>query len=353
MLNKFRLQFKFTLLLSVLFLASTGLSALLISGQVQDRASQQVVDRAMTLMETISSVRDYTSQKIQPLLAEKIETKEEFVAESVPAYSAREVFERLRQKMGYEDFFYKEAALNPTNLRDLANEFETSLVERFRQQQDIPKLFGFQTIAGKQLFYVSRPLRMTDPSCLRCHSTPEAAPKSHLKTYGNERGFNWKLNDVVAAQTLYMPSDRIVQSYQHQFLIAFGAFVGIFALIILVLNLLLTRSVIQPLHPIAKIANALNQENADIKDEDLQKLNRFIQRRDEMGQLARSFRHLATSIWARENSLKQQLEMLHQEVLNARSPDETVGTQSQVQALLAKAKVIRSALKVNSTHSQP
>ena len=113
MLKNWKLRKKFTaILLSILIL---GLSAIAVAlGFILKSDTQnQITSQAFILIETMNSVRQYTSNQVNPELREKIEV--EFLPESIPSYSAREVFETLRQNnLEYRDFFYKEAALNPS-----------------------------------------------------------------------------------------------------------------------------------------------------------------------------------------------------------------------------------------------
>ena len=59
-------------------------------------------------------MRNYTNDEVTPELEARL-GKDEFAAQTIPAYSARKVFEKLRNEdEAYKDFFYKEAMLSPT-----------------------------------------------------------------------------------------------------------------------------------------------------------------------------------------------------------------------------------------------
>ena len=76
---------------------------------LEKKTEVEVADQAFLMIETMNSVRSYTSNEIQPELKSRLLTESNFLPETVPAYSAREVFENLRQQPKYENFFYKEA----------------------------------------------------------------------------------------------------------------------------------------------------------------------------------------------------------------------------------------------------
>ena len=78
----------------------------------------------------MNAVRSYTSSQVNPLLVPLMDSQWKFIPESVPAFSARSVFDQLRQDDRYRDFFYKEASLNPTAPQDRADEWETQVLQR-------------------------------------------------------------------------------------------------------------------------------------------------------------------------------------------------------------------------------
>ena len=59
---------------------------------------------------------------------------ERFLPQTVPAYAATETLRRLHDRFpGYE---YKESVLNPTNHSHQADDWERTLIERFRSGSD-------------------------------------------------------------------------------------------------------------------------------------------------------------------------------------------------------------------------
>ncbi len=128
LLKNAKLSFKFNLLLILAFLIGILVSGAALSRVLDQKAQDEVRTKALVLIETMNSVRDYTNTRVNPLLNPKLEIEKTFIPETVPAFSATEVFEGLRKNEAYKKFFYKEAALNPTNLRDKADYFETDIV---------------------------------------------------------------------------------------------------------------------------------------------------------------------------------------------------------------------------------
>ncbi len=85
----------------------------------------------------MNSVRQYTSENVNKHVKPLLDQRSQFISETVPGYSARQVFEFFRKGKDYEDFLYKEATLNPTNPLNKADGFEASLVENFRRDPEL------------------------------------------------------------------------------------------------------------------------------------------------------------------------------------------------------------------------
>ena len=310
MFRKLRLGTQFTLLLTLIFLGGIILSGITLSEAMQRKAEDEIITKAEILTQTMNAVRSYTSEHITPLLQDQLETSPTFVREVVPAFSAREVFENFRHQPEYRNFFYKEATLNPTNYKDKANEFETNLVEQFRKQPNLTKLSGYRNIAGANQFYTARPLQVKSASCLQCHSRPSVAPKSQIVSFGGENGFDWRLNEIVAAQTVYVPSDEVFAKGHQYLALAMGIFVSIFAAVVLLINGLLKWRVIHPINQLTAIARSLTgrMTTEQISQFESSHITQVARRADEPGQLARAFQHMAQEVATREQNLSLAVE---------------------------------------------
>ncbi len=296
MFKNWQLRQKFTaILLSTLIL---GLSVIAIAmGFILTTDTQnQITSQALILMETMNSVREYTDTQVKPELIDRSEI--EFLPETIPAYSAREVFETLRQNnLEYRDFFYKEATLNPSNLRDRADQFEKEVVEGFIQDPDLKEITDFRSAPGGQLFFIARPIQITKESCLRCHSTPDIAPSSVVERYGTKNGFGWQLGEIVGAQIISVPAQKLVSNARQSFIGIMVIISGVFISVILLVNYLLNHNVIRPLKLIARVAQEVSVGNLDADFGELSQ--------DEIGSLAEAFRRMKLSLAMAMNRLSK------------------------------------------------
>ncbi len=279
---------KVNIILTIVFIGGILISSIALSSVLHQKAENEVTSQALDMMEFANSIRQYTNERVQPLLLPLVESQEQFVPESIPSFSLREVFDILRKNPEYANVIYKDATLNPTNLRDKADKFEADIVQRFRQEAGLKDLSGFRSISGEKMFYTARPFKIPEQSCLRCHTTPELAPKSQLVTYGRENGFGWKLNDIVATQIVYVPVEDVFKSFNQSFIAILGVLGIIFTAIIIAINLLLKKTVLRRIKRIAMVAE---QVSVGDMDADFGK-----QSKDEIGALAEAFNRMKYSL---------------------------------------------------------
>jgi HAMP domain-containing protein len=287
-IQKLNLEAKFNVFLTIVFIVGSIVSGSLLFKVLEQHAEAEVSSKAELIVQTMNSVRDYTSGNIAPLLNPRLETDQTFIPETVPAFSATEVFQKLRKSEAYRSFFYKEATLNPTNLRDKVDSFENTLVERFRNEAATKELSGFRDLPGGKIFYIAHPLQIKKESCLRCHSTPNRAPKSLINTYGSDNGFGWKLGDIVAAQVISVPAEEVFNNAQDALKLIMAILIGIFAVILLTVNYLLRRAVIRPIRKMARTAESVSLGQTDSEFEH--------KSQDEIGLLATAFNRMKSSL---------------------------------------------------------
>ena len=295
----------------------------------------------------MNAVRHYTSNQVNPLLADDLETEDIFISQSVPAFSAREVFEAFRANEEFSSFFYKEATLNPTNARDQADDFETDLVNQFRSDARLSELSGFRTLAGEEVFYTARPLSIGSEACLRCHGDPANAPTSLINTYGAEGGFGWQMDEIVAAQVIYVPGERVSDATWLALSVVMVVFIGVFALVILAINLLLGRNVVEPIRRLAGLAELVGEDKLTGESEEISWLNPIAERGDELGQLSKLFQKMARQVYEREQQLKNQLSRLRIEIDETKKQADVaeITETDYFQELQQKAQSIRERKK--------
>lgn len=304
MFNNLRINTKLNLLLTVMFSLIVLVIGYFLAQILANNATQKITDQASLLMETMLSVREYTSEQINPELAPRLETEDQFLPQTVPGYSAREVFENLRTRESYKDFFYKEATLNPTNLRDKADPFEEQIIKKFRANLKKGQTSGFRQLPSGKLFYIARPIKVSKESCLECHSDPALAPRSQILTYGDQNGFGWELNEIVGAQIISVPANRIFKMTRELQSSVIGSITLFLIAAGIIINIFLRKTITQPLRHMSQWAKQVSRANT--AEEFVHKPN------DEIGILAASVNRMKVSLEIAVTKLHSQSNLLKQ-----------------------------------------
>ncbi len=258
-----RLLLKFNLLLVVVFGVSIAITAYVAHSFLEQNAHDQVIQQARLMMGAAGGMRTYTSKQVGPLLAASENQSTPFPPQRVPAYSATEVFNYLRKD--YPAYTYKEATLNPTNLRDRAEDWEADLVQEFRNHPELKELSGErETLEGESL-YLARPIAAA-PECLRCHSVPSEAPASMLATYGPDHGFSWKPGEIVAAQIVSVPESVPQAMADSAFKTLLVSLCGVFVFSLALLDLGLIVIVVHPVDRLSRMADQISSGNFHLQE---------------------------------------------------------------------------------------
>jgi protein-histidine pros-kinase len=258
-----KLLAKFSLIFVVVFGLGLALAGGLSYAMLQANARRAVEDRAKIMMETALAMRRYTTEQIKPVLARVVTPEKVFHRETVPAFAATEMFNYLREK--YPDYSYKEAALNPTNPRDRAVDWEEDIINNFRNHTNRDIFAGERMTPTGNSLYLARPMR-AGKACLECHSTPDAAPASMISIYGPANGFNWQENDIIAAQIVSVPVALPVEMANREFRQLMTSLVAVGAATLLVLNLVLVLTVIRPVSRLAEQADEISKGKMDVPE---------------------------------------------------------------------------------------
>lgn len=289
-----KLRTKFNLVLLLVFGIGFIVTGYLSYSILQTNAREDILQRAGLMMGGALAMRGYTVGEIKPLLATQLE--KEFLPQSVPAYSATRVFDKLRQS--HPEYTYKEATLNPTNPVDRATDWEADIIQEFRNYSGDEEIVGERDTPTGRTLYLARPIRISNPGCLTCHSTPEEAPQTLLVRYGDDNGFGWQLEEVVGAQIVTVPMTVPIQQANKAFLTFMGTLAAVFVTIVFVLNLMLRSIVVTPVTRMAVIADKLSR--GDMKSPEFE-----VKGRDEIALLGRAFNRMRRSMEKAINLLEE------------------------------------------------
>jgi protein-histidine pros-kinase len=284
--KRMKLLVKFSLVFILVFGGGLGCAAWFAHSFLRTNATDQVLQNAELMMETATAMRTYTTKQIAPQLTRDELRKRIFFPQTVPAYAATESFNYLR--VNFPDYSYKEATLNPTDLRDRPADWESDIIRTFRDDPGKKRFIGHRDTPTGVSWFLARPI-VAGPACMECHSIPARAPAPMLAVYGSNNGFGWKLNEVVGAQIVSVPAALPIAVADRAFRDML-IYVGATALLTLVaLDLALILIVIRPVSKLSAMADRISKGDTNVEELP-------VKGSDEISILAGSFNRMQLSL---------------------------------------------------------
>ncbi|MGO8786806.1 MAG: DUF3365 domain-containing protein [Terriglobia bacterium] len=281
-----RILAKFNLILILIFAIAVSITGYIAHGFLESDARQQVIQQAELMVGAAGGMRTYTAEQLDPLLEASEPHAHRFIPQTIPFYGATEVFTYLRKT--YPAYTYKEAALNPTNPRDRAADWEADIIQSFRNHPSQAQTIGERETPEGQSLFLAHPIKV-DASCLECHGEPAAAPRALLAEYGRDNGFNWKEGDVVGAQIVSVPTALPVAVAAREFKALMISLGSVFLATLLLLDLALVVVVIRPVSRLSAAADEISKGNLQVPELPASGS-------DEISQLAQSFNRMHVSL---------------------------------------------------------
>jgi HAMP domain-containing protein len=279
------LKAKFNLVILAAFVIGLGLTAAYSWRTANHEARAEVLQQATIMVAAATAISDYTDSEIAPVLAEQNQSR--FLPQTIPFFAAATNLHALLKR--FPAYTYKEAALNPTNPADKAADWEAAIIDQFRQSPTLTSLISTRDTPEGPILSLSSPIRVSDKSCLQCHSTPQAAPQSMVDLYGSNNGFGWPLGTVQGAQIVSVPMRVALDRARETFFVDVGGLAVILAVTMLMLNLLLHFVVIRPIRTMSALALDVSTGHTDAPEFP-------VKGQDEIASLAASFNRMRRSL---------------------------------------------------------
>ena len=284
------LKTKFNLAMLAAFAVGMVLATLFLYQVANKQAREEVLREASLMMSAASAVRSYTATEIQPLLAEQSELR--FLPHTVPSWAAQTNMRRQLEEM--PSYSYKEASLNPTNPADRATDWEADIIGAFTRDPDLTEFVSTRESALGPTLSLSKPIRLKNPGCLVCHSTPAEAPATMIDLYGSANGFGWKMDEVVGVQIVSVPLQIAIDRARQTLGLTLGGLAAIFLVVIILLNVLLSTLIVRPVRKMSLVADQIS--TGDMSAPEIEPKGR-----DEIASLGKSFNRMRRSL---ENAMK-------------------------------------------------
>jgi HAMP domain-containing protein len=277
-------RLKLNLALLGMALVGFGLFAMVEWSYLTAQAKDEVLVRARIVMESAAGIRKYTLDEIAPLLNTRLDNT--FHVQAVSAYAATKNLSALHAH--FPDYSYREAALNPTNLRDRATESEVDIINDFRATPSLTEMISERQTHNGMVLFMARPL-VAKSGCLVCHDTPARAPAAMVAEYGSQNGFGWKQDEIIGAQIVSVPAHVVEDSAMETLKLSLILRAATFAFFMIVVNLLIEFLIIRPVVRMSRVAADVSMGKLDAEE--------YVKSgTDQLSQLAVSFNRMKRSL---------------------------------------------------------
>ncbi len=148
-----------------------------------------------------------------------------FIARNIKDYYNKE-----RVKAAQSPIYFKLASSNPRNEINKASADEEALIQRFNAK----KTKEYKSVIeenGSKFLYYALPVQPNQTSCMRCHGTPDKAPKELIELRGDKAGFYEELGKIRAIISIKAPLDGELHDANRIFmLLSFATFIAFSAI---------------------------------------------------------------------------------------------------------------------------
>ena len=125
--------------------------------------------------------------------------------------------------------------------------------------------------------------------CLECHGSPAQAPPTEISTYGSANGFGWKLNEIIGAQIVSVPTE-VPLAIAHQAFRTLLLYLSVtFLATLAVIDIGLYVIVIKPLRMLASRADLVSK--GDFGQPEFE-----VKGKDEIAEVTQSFNRMYVSL---------------------------------------------------------
>jgi len=211
--------------------------------------------------------------KAEGLVAEKFYAPE-ILSSSFIVRNQHKAYNEERKAAGLEEVYYKMAALNPRNPVNKADAAEEKLIRMFNENKELKNYREVVQIDGKDYLHVAMPFLVNQQKCMKCHGDREDSPPGLQLLYPGEGGFNEKVGDIRAVESIRAPME-------HQYFFLYILFASSFAGLLVLAGLLFLNTRLRDMVRVR--TQALAQEVVERRraEEEVRKANEILEDRVE------------------------------------------------------------------------
>ncbi len=252
----------FTWILTLLMLLVACGFVLGVNLLMRKQALLEAEEKATLLLQHNLSIHSYLNQVQKPQLLELLKDQ---IAQGYfdpswmsSTFAVRNIDANYRH-LAREQYYYKEAAINARSPLNEADPFEKEFLLRLNQDPKLQIRSGTREVNGEPFFEVLSRGETLEPGCMRCHSTPQEAPKGLVDYYGPDRSFGRHLGEVVSVVSIRIPLQTAYRTNNQASLVLSLGFLLVLGVVFLLQRRLAQEHLVRPLKRLQDQVEVLTQ----------------------------------------------------------------------------------------------
>jgi hypothetical protein len=288
--------------IGIVFLMAAVIIVIIVNYGMRQQALIEAQAKARIILDRNLATHNYFSQIMKPSIfawSEPFRSKEYFDHTWMSStYAIREI-EKYFKSLNPSGYSFKDAAIDARSPENEADEYERVFLEKLAMGKKLESDIAVRNIDGKPYLVVLRKGEVMEASCLRCHSTPQNAPKGLTDHYGSERSFNRKAGDAISAVSLRIPLSEAYAAANIFSLKLSAILIGILICIFTIQYGFYRRYLLEPLNVMRDKAKKIATYEDHLGEQIPQPFGR------ELTELTASFNEMSTKLRHERDSLEE------------------------------------------------
>jgi hypothetical protein len=297
--------------IGIVFLMAAVIIVIIVNYGMRQQALIEAQAKARIILDRNLATHTYFTQIMKPSIfawSEPFRSKEYFDHTWMSStYAIREI-EKYFKSLNPSGYSFKDAAIDARSPENEADEYERTFLEKLAMGKKLESDITVRNIDGKPYLVVLRKGEVMEASCLRCHSTPQNAPKGMTDHYGSERSFDRKSGDAISTVSLRIPLSEAYAAANIFSLKLSAILIGILICIFTIQYWLYRRYLLEPLNVMRDKAKEIATHEDHLGEQIPEPFGR------ELSELTASFNEMSVKLRHERNHLEELVDQRTEEV---------------------------------------
>ena len=207
-LGSVRLSVHLAFWTTLLFVIIAVMLVLLVNWQMKKQALTEAERQASLLLDRNLATHTYFTHELKPNIfkwTESFRSPDYFDPSWMSSTYAVRQMDKIFHQLAKEPYYYKESSINARSPEAEADDYEKGFLQELQKDSNLTRKTDIRYFDGQPYLSVLRRGETFESSCMRCHTTPDLAPKGMVDIYGPDRSFGRNLDQVAQAISIRIP----------------------------------------------------------------------------------------------------------------------------------------------------